>query len=183
MVVITDVSYKRLEYLSEILPFNCISIYSDEHAIEREIKDADIVIGAVLIRGGAAAPRLIKRGHLRSMRPGSVFVDVAIDQGGVAETSRPTTHDDPVYVDEGVVHYCVANMPGAYSRTSTMALSNATVQYGLQIANRGAIEACRANEALARGLAVYNGSLTVEPVAKAFGLESVYADPDAVINR
>jgi alanine dehydrogenase len=183
MVVITDVSYKRLEYLSEILPFNCISIYSDEHAIAREIKDADIVIGAVLIRGGAAAPRLIKREHLRSMRPGSVFVDVAIDQGGVSETSHPTTHDDPVYVEEGVVHYCVANMPGAYSRTSTMALSNATVQYGLQIANRGVIEACRANEALARGLAVYNGSLTVEPVAKAFGLESVYADPDAVINK
>jgi alanine dehydrogenase len=183
IVVITDVSHKRLEYLSEILPFNCISIYSDEHSIAREIANADIAVGAVLIRGGAAAPRLIKREHLRSMRPGSVFVDVAIDQGGISETSRPTTHDEPIYVEEGVVHYCVANMPGAYSRTSTMALSNATVQYGLQIANRGVIEACRANEALARGLSVYNGSLTVEPVAKAFGLENVYADADAVINK
>ncbi|MDR1134323.1 MAG: alanine dehydrogenase [Synergistaceae bacterium] len=182
MVVITDVSYKRLEYLSEILPFNCVSIYSDEHAIERETANADIVIGAVLIHGGAAAPKLIKREYLRSMRPGSVFVDVAIDQGGLSETSRPTNHDNPVYVEEGVVHYCVANMPAAYSRTSTMALSNATVQYGLRIANLGAIEACRGSEALARGLAVYNGSLTVEPVATAFGLESVYADPDAVIN-
>jgi alanine dehydrogenase len=182
MVVVTDVSYKRLEYLSEILPFNCVSIYSDEHAIEREIKNSDIVIGAVLIHGGAAAPKLIKREYLRSMRPGSVFVDVAIDQGGVSETSRPTNHDNPVYVEEGVVHYCVANMPASYSRTSTMALSNATVQYGLRIANLGAIEACRGSEALARGLAVYNGSLTVDPVAKAFGLESVYADPDAVIN-
>ena len=183
MVVITDISQKRLEYLSEILPFNCVSIYSDEHAIEREIAGADIVIGAVLIHGGAAAPKLIRREHLRSMRPGSVFVDVAIDQGGVSETSRATNHDNPVYVEEGVVHYCVANMPAAYSRTSTMALSNATIQYGLQIANRGVIEACRGNEALARGLSVYNGSLTVEPVARAFGLESVYADPEAVINR
>jgi alanine dehydrogenase len=183
IVVITDISHKRLEYLSEILPFNCISIYSDEHAIEREIEDADILIGAVLIRGGAAAPKLIGRKHLRSMRAGSVFVDVAIDQGGVSETSRATNHDNPVYVEEGVVHSCVANMPAAYSRTSSRALSNATIQYGLQIANRGAIEACRANEALARGLSVYDGHLTVEPVAKAFGLESVYADPDAVINR
>jgi alanine dehydrogenase len=183
MVVITDVSYKRLEYLSEILPFNCVSIYSDENAVKREIEHADIVIGAVLIHGGAAAPKLIKREHLRSMRPGSVFVDVAIDQGGVSETSRATNHDSPVYVEEGVVHYCVANMPAAYSRTSTMALSNATIQYGLQIANHGAIEACRGNEALARGLAVHNGSLTVEPVAAAFSLENVYADPDAVINR
>jgi alanine dehydrogenase len=137
----------------------------------------------VLIHGGAAAPKLIRREHLRSMRPGSVFVDVAIDQGGVSETSRATNHDNPVYVEEGVVHYCVANMPAAYSRTSTIALSNATIQYGLQIANRGVIEACRGNEALARGLSVHNGSLTVEPVARAFGLESVYADPEAVINR
>ncbi|MDR0765232.1 MAG: alanine dehydrogenase [Synergistaceae bacterium] len=182
MVVVTDIDHKRLEYLSDILPLNCVSVYSDEHAIKREIKDADIVIGAVLIRGGAAAPKLIKREHLRSMRPGSVFVDVAIDQGGVSETSRATNHDNPVYAEEGVVHYCVANMPGAYSRTSTMALSNATVQYGLRIANRGAIEACRENEALARGLAIRDGRLTVKPVAKAFGLESVYADTNAVLD-
>jgi alanine dehydrogenase len=160
-----------------------VSIYSDEHAIEREIQDADMVIGAVLLRGGAAAPKRIKRKHLRSRRPGSGFGDVAIDQGGVSETSRATSHDNPVYMEEGVLHYCVANMPAAYSRTSTIALSNATIQYGLHIANRGVIEACRGNEALARGLAVFNGSLTVEPVAREFGMESVYADTDAVINR
>jgi alanine dehydrogenase len=183
MVVVTDVSHKRLEYLSEILPFNCVSIYSDESAVTREIAGADIVIGAVLLRGGAAAPKLVTRAHLRSMRPGSVFVDVAIDQGGVAETSRPTTHDDPVFVEEGVVHYCVANMPGAYSRTSTMALSNATIGYGLQIANLGGLEACRNNPAIAKGLGVCQGKLTVEAVADAFGMGELYTDADAEIHR
>ncbi|MDR1651667.1 MAG: alanine dehydrogenase [Synergistaceae bacterium] len=182
-VIITDISHRRLEYLSEILPFNCVSVYSDEHAIASAIKDADIVVGAVLLRGGAAAPKLVKREHLRSMRPGSVFVDVAIDQGGVAETSRPTTHDDPVFVEEGVLHYCVANMPGAYSRTSTIALSNATIGYGLAIANEGALGACRGNEALAKGLAVCGGSLTVRAVADAFGMHDKYADADAVLYR
>jgi alanine dehydrogenase len=181
MVVITDVSHKRLEYLSEILPFNCVSIYGDERATEREIRDADMVIGAVLLRGGAAAPKLVKREHLRSMRPGSVFVDVAIDQGGIAETSRPTTHDDPVFIEEGVVHYCVTNMPGAYARTSTIALSNATTAYGLEIANKGALEACRENEAIASGLAVCGGNITVEAVAEAFGLQNIYASHDAII--
>jgi alanine dehydrogenase len=183
MVVVTDVSYKRLEYLSEILPFNCVSIFNDEHAIEREVRNADIVIGAVLLRGGAAAPKLITREHLRTMRPGSVYVDVAIDQGGMAETSRPTTHDDPVFVEEGVVHYCVANMPGAYSRTSTMALSNATVSYGLEIADKGALEACRHNAAIARGLAVCGGRLMIYAVAENFGMQDAYADQEAIINK
>ncbi|MDR3280209.1 MAG: alanine dehydrogenase [Synergistaceae bacterium] len=181
LVVITDISHRRLEYLSEILPFNCVSIYSDELSLAREIKDADMVIGAVLLRGGAAAPKLIKREHLRTMRPGSVYVDVAIDQGGTAETSHPTTHDDPIFVEEGVVHYCVANMPGAYSRTSTMALSNATVAYGLQIANEGALDACRSNPALAKGLATCGGSLTVQAVADTFGFQEIYADADALL--
>jgi alanine dehydrogenase len=182
-VVVTDVSHKRLEHLSEILPSNCVSIFSDEQAIAREIKNADIVIGAVLLRGGAAAPQLITREHLRSMRPGSVFVDVAIDQGGVAETSHATTHDDPVFTEEGVVHYCVANMPGAYSRTSTIALSNATIGYGLEIANLGALEACRVNEAIEKGLGVCEGKLTIDAVADTFGMRSVYADKGAVIYR
>ncbi|MDR3076441.1 MAG: alanine dehydrogenase, partial [Synergistaceae bacterium] len=173
----------RLEYLSEILPFNCVSIYSDESSIAREIASADIVIGSVLLRGGAAAPKLITREHLRSMRPGSVFVDVAIDQGGVAETSRPTTHDDPVFVEEGVVHYCVANMPGAYSRTATMALSNTTIGYGIQIANHGALEACRRNTAIAKGLSVCEGKLTVEAVADAFEMRDIYVDTDAELYR
>ena len=179
MVIVIDVSHKRMEYLSEILPFNCVSIYSDESSIAREIASADIVIGAVLLRGGAAAPKLITREHLRSMRPGSVFVDVAIDHGGVADTSRPTTHDDPVFVEEGVVHYCVANMPGAYSRTSTMALSNATIGYGIQIANHGALEACRRSAAIAKGLAICGGRLTVEAVADAFEMRDIYVDSDA----
>jgi alanine dehydrogenase len=183
MVVVTDVSHKRLEYLSEILPFNCVSIYSDEHSVEREVRNADIVIGAVLLRGGAAAPKLLTREHLRAMRPGSVYVDVSIDQGGMAETSRPTTHDDPVFVEEGVVHYCVANMPGTYSRTSTIALSNATVSYGIEIANKGALEACRRNSAISRGLAVCDGHLMVAAVAETFGLQAVYADPEAVIHK
>ena len=183
MVTVIDVSHKRLEYLSEILPFNCVSIYSDESSIAREIASADIVIGSVLLRGGAAAPKLITREHLRSMRPGSVFVDVAIDQGGVAETSRPTTHDDPVFVEEGVVHYCVANMPGAYSRTATMALSNTTIGYGIQIANHGALEACRRNTAIAKGLSVCEGKLTVEAVADAFEMRDIYVDTDAELYR
>jgi alanine dehydrogenase len=183
MVVIADVSHRRLEYLSEIMPFNCVSQYNDAQTIEREIKNADIVIGAVLLRGGAAAPKLITREHLRSMRPGSVFVDVAIDQGGIAQTSHPTTHDEPIFVEEGVVHYCVANMPGAYSRTATLALSNATINYGLQLANKGAFEACRDNSALAKGLAICEGRLTVEAVAETFGMQRVFAAHDAVIYK
>ncbi|MDR1965726.1 MAG: alanine dehydrogenase [Synergistaceae bacterium] len=183
IVVVTDVSHKRLEYLSEILPFNCISVYSDSHTITKEIIDADMLIGAVLLRGGAATPKLITREHLRSMRPGSVFVDVSIDQGGIAQTSRPTTHDNPVFVEEGVVHYCVSNMPGAYSRTSTISLSNATIDYGLQLANLGVFDACRQNEALSKGLATCRGKLTVAAVADAFGLHKAYADPEAVIHK
>ncbi|MDR1472463.1 MAG: alanine dehydrogenase [Synergistaceae bacterium] len=180
-VVIADVSHRRLEYLSEIMPANCVPIYSDPHTIAREIGDSDIVVGAVLLPRGAAAPKLITREHLRSMTPGSVFVDVAIDQGGVAETSRPTTHDEPVFVEEGVVHYCVANMPGAYARTSTTALSNATARYGIALADKGALRACQNSAALARGLSVYCGKLTVAAVAEAFDMWSVYADAEAIL--
>ncbi|MDR1917155.1 MAG: alanine dehydrogenase [Synergistaceae bacterium] len=181
-VVIADVNHRRLEYLSEIMPANCVTIYSNPHSIANEIADSDIVIGSVLLPGGAAAPKLITREHLSSMVSGSVFVDVAIDQGGVAETSRPTTHDDPVFIEEGVVHYCVANMPGAYARTSTMALSNATGHYGLMLADKGAFHACQNNAALCKGLAVYCGKLTVPAVAEAFDMWSVFADPEAVLS-
>lgn len=169
-VVIADVDHKRLSYLSDVMPANCIAVYSDAHTIAEEAKKADILVGAVLLSGGARAPRLITREHLRSMRPGSVFVDVAIDQGGIGETSRATTHDDPVFTEDGVVHYCVANMPGAYARTSAIALNNATVSYGLQIAAKGAIGACRDNAALAKGLSTYKGKLATEAVAVEFSI-------------
>jgi alanine dehydrogenase len=119
---------------------------------------------------GAKAPKLIKREHLKRMKPGSVIVDVSIDQGGIAETSRPTTHTDPVYVIDGVIHYCVANMPGAVPRTSTAALTNATLPYLLSLADHGALEAARLNQALAKGFNTYQGKLTVPGVAAAFGL-------------
>ncbi|MDR1256637.1 MAG: alanine dehydrogenase [Spirochaetaceae bacterium] len=168
-VTILDINLQRLEYLGEILPANVKAIYNDEMALETYIKDADIVIGAVLIPG-AKAPKLIKRDHLKKMKQGAVLVDVAIDQGGCFETSHPTKHDDPVFLVDGIIHYCVANMPGAYARTSTFALNNATISYGLQLANKGAEKACRENPALLSGLNAYKGEVTFPGVAQAFGL-------------
>ncbi|MDD4160401.1 MAG: alanine dehydrogenase, partial [Synergistaceae bacterium] len=172
---------RRLAYLSEIMPSNCVPVFSDAMTVSHLIKDADLVIGAVLLPGGAKAPRLVTREHLRSMRPGSVFVDVAIDQGGICETSRPTTHDDPVFIEEGVVHYCVANMPGAYARTSTIALANATVGYGVQLASKGPVKACEENLALSRGLSVHMGKITIPIVAKTFGMEDEYMETLAAL--
>ncbi|MDR2785085.1 MAG: alanine dehydrogenase, partial [Treponema sp.] len=146
-VTILDVNLARLEYLGEILPANVCPVYNDPVTLENYLKTADIVIGAVLIPG-AKTPKLVRREHLRLMKPGAVMVDVAIDQGGCFETSRPTTHADPVYTLDGILHYCVTNMPGAYARTSTFSLSNATLNYGLQLANLGVEKACRRNEAL-----------------------------------
>jgi alanine dehydrogenase len=170
-VTITDVSQQRLAYLAEVMPANCVPLYSDDTSIATEIERSDMVIGAVLLPGGAKAPKLVTREHLRSMRPGSVFVDVAIDQGGIAETSVPTTHDDPVFIEEGVIHYCVANMPGAYGRTSTTALSNATIKYGVALADKGVRDACRESAAIRRGLSVYKGAITVKAVADTFGTD------------
>ncbi|MDR1020767.1 MAG: alanine dehydrogenase [Synergistaceae bacterium] len=170
-VTITDVSQQRLAYLAEVMPANCVPLYSDATSIAAEIERSDMVIGAVLLPGGAKAPKLVTREHLRSMRPGSVFVDVAIDQGGIAETSVATTHDDPVFTEEGVVHYCVANMPGAYGRTATTALSNATVKYGVTLANKGVVDACAQRTAIMRGLSVYKGAITVKAVAETFGVD------------
>ena len=175
-VTILDVSPDRLEYLSNIMPPNCVPVYSDSHTLEEGLKTADIVIGAVLIPG-AKAPKLIKREHLKLMKPGAVFVDVAIDQGGVAETSKATTHSDPVFVVENVVHYCVANMPGAYARTATFALNNYTIKYGLQLANKGLVMACQESEPLRKGLNMYKGKITFRPVAEAFSMEDIYVEP------
>lgn len=168
-VTILDINLQRLEYLGEILPPNVTAIYNDEMALETYVKEADIVVGAVLIPG-AKAPKLIRREHLKKMKKGAVLVDVAIDQGGCFETSHPTSHADPVFVVDDIVHYCVANMPGAYARTSTFALNNATIGYGLQLANKGAEKACHENPALFLGLNTYKGEVTYPGVAEAFGL-------------
>jgi len=169
-VTLLDISINRLKYLADVLPKNITLLISNQHNIEEEIKDADAVIGAVLIPG-AEAPKLITKEMLKVMKPNSVIVDVAIDQGGCIETSRPTSHSEPVYKVNNVLHYCVTNMPGAFSRTSTFALTNATLPYGLEIANKGYIKAIKENKALAKGLNVIDGKVTYRPVAKVFNLK------------
>ncbi|HRG66914.1 MAG TPA: alanine dehydrogenase, partial [Saprospiraceae bacterium] len=143
-VTILDVSLKRLRYLADVMPANVTTMMSNEYTIRKLIKDHDLIVGAVLIPG-AKAPNLITRDMLKEMRPGTVVVDVAVDQGGCIETCKPTTHEDPVYVVDGVLHYCVANMPGAVPYTSTIALTNATLPYALQLANKGWKKACEDN--------------------------------------
>ena len=169
-VTLLDISINRLKYLADVLPKNITLLISNQHNIEEEIKDADAVIGAVLIPG-AEAPKLITKEMLKMMKPNSVIVDVAIDQGGCIETSRPTSHSEPVYKVNNVLHYCVTNMPGAFSRTSTFALTNATLPYGLEIANKGYKKAIKENKALAKGLNVIDGKVTYRPVAKTFNLK------------
>jgi hypothetical protein len=151
--VILDVSLNRLRYLSDVMPANVTTLYSNRYNILEQIRDADIVVGAVLLPG-AKAPNLVRREDLKTMMPGSVIVDVAVDQGGCVETIKPTTHEDPIYVVDGVIHYAVANMPGAVSRTSTLALTNATFPYALTLANKGWQTACRDDRALALGVNV-----------------------------
>ena len=169
-VTLLDISINRLKYLADVLPKNITLLISNQHNIEEEIKDADAVIGAVLIPG-AEAPKLITKEMLKIMKPNSVIVDVAIDQGGCIETSRPTSHSEPVFKVNNVLHYCVTNMPGAFSRTSTFALTNATLPYGLEIANKGYKKAIKENKALAKGVNVIDGKITYEPVAKIFNLK------------
>ncbi len=173
-VLILDINLDRLEHLGNIMPANVFPVHADAYTIEKGIRDADILIGAVLIPG-ARAPKLIKREHLGLMKPGSVFVDVAIDQGGCAETSRPTTHGNPIYEVDGIIHYCVANMPGAYARTSTFALNNRTMKYGIKLARHGLETACSEDPALLKGLNIYKGRITYKPVAQAFGLEDYHS--------
>ena len=168
-VTIMDLSLERLRYLSDVMPANVVLIYSNRHNILEQIETADLVVGAVLIPG-AKAPKLVRREDLKTMQPGSVIVDVAIDQGGCVETMKPTTHENPTYVVDGVIHYGVANMPGGVPRTSTLALTNATLPYALQLANEGWKKALRENPALLRGLNIAEGQVTYAAVAEAFGL-------------
>ncbi|MCL2235408.1 MAG: alanine dehydrogenase [Defluviitaleaceae bacterium] len=169
-VTVLDNSFDRLTYLDDIYGQKIQTMYSTPAAIEEAVIKADLVIGAVLIPGGAA-PKLIKKSYLSKMKPGSVIVDVAVDQGGCAETTKATYHDDPTFVVDGVIHYCVANMPGAVSQTSTYALTNATLSYGLKIANMG-LEAAVSNDSyLYPGVSTYKGKLTCTEVARDFGME------------
>jgi alanine dehydrogenase len=168
-VVIMDVSLARLRQLSDIMPANVSTILSNEYNIKEAIKDTDLVVGAVLIHG-AKAPHLITRDMLKLMKPGTVVVDVAVDQGGCIETCRPTTHENPVYVIDDIVHYCVANMPGAVPYTSTLALTNATLPYVLQLANLGWKTACGLNDELRKGLNIVEGKVVYKGVADAWSL-------------
>ena len=169
-VTICDISLQRLTYLADVMPKNVKTLMSSEYNIRQELKSADLVIGSVLIPG-AKAPKLVTRDMLKDMEPGTVMVDVAIDQGGCFETSRPTTHEDPVYYVDGILHYCVANIPGAVPYTSTLALTNATLSYVIQLANKGWKQACRDNEELRKGLNIVEGKVVYKPVAEAWGLQ------------
>ena len=169
-VVLMDINVDRLRYLDDVMPANVTTLYSDAYNIRENLRLADLVIGAVLIPG-AKAPRLVTREQLKTMKNGAVIIDVAIDQGGCLETSRPTTHKEPTYIVEGVVHYCVTNMPGAVGRTSTIALCNATLPYAMKIANLGYAKAAAADPGLAEGLNVVDGKVTSAAVAESLGME------------
>ncbi|MBV6643512.1 MAG: alanine dehydrogenase [Cyclobacteriaceae bacterium] len=169
-VTIMDINLPRLRYLEDIMPANVSTFMSSEYNIRELISTHDLIIGAVLIPG-AKAPHLVTRDMLKFMKPGTVLVDVAVDQGGCIETCKPTTHDNPTYIIDDVVHYCVANMPGAVPYTSTLALTNATLPYAVQLANKGWKKACADNEELKKGLNIVNGKVVYQGVAEAFGLE------------
>jgi alanine dehydrogenase len=177
-VAVLDVSLERLRYLSDVMPANVTLIYSNRHNLLEQIRTADLVVGGVLIPG-AKAPKLVRREDLKTMQQGSVIADVAIDQGGCFETSHPTTHENPTYVVDGVIHYAVANMPGGVPRTSTLALTNATFPYALLLANKGWKQALRDNAALRKGLNIVEGKVTYPGVAEAFGMP--LSDPDSFI--
>jgi alanine dehydrogenase len=177
-VTLLDISLDRLRYLSDVLPPNVELLFSNRHNILEQIRKADLVIGAVLLPG-AKAPHLVKRPDLKLMKPGSVVVDVAVDQGGCIETIRPTTHDQPTYVVDGIIHYAVANMPGGVPRTSTLALTNATFPYAKRLARRGWQQACRDDHSLFLGLNVIGGKVVYPGVAEAFGLP--VADPQTLV--
>ncbi|WP_297206383.1 alanine dehydrogenase [uncultured Brachyspira sp.] len=177
-VSITDVNLKRLEYIDHVFNMRINTYFSAPAKLEELYRTADVVIGSVLIPG-AKAPKLLRKEHLKIMKKGAVIVDVAIDQGGCFETSHATTHDDPIFIEDGVVHYCVANMPGAVARTSTIALTNATTHYGVMLADKGLEEICKTNNTMLTGLNTYNGKCTFKGVAEAFGIE--YTDPKAAL--
>ena len=178
-VTVLDLSLERLRYLSDVMPANVTLIYSNRHNILEQIATADLVVGAVLIPG-AIAPRLIRREDLKTMQQGAVIVDVAIDQGGCVETIKATTHDNPTYIVDGIVHYGVANMPGGVPRTSTLALTNATFPYAKELAKKGWKQALKENPALKKGLNIVDGKVTYPAVAEAFGLP--FTPPDSYLN-
>jgi len=169
-VAIMDIDLERLRYLDDVMPANVTTLFSTRYAIRKQVEDADLIVGAVLIPG-AKAPSLVTREDLGLMREGTVIVDVAIDQGGCVETMKPTTHDDPVYTVDGVIHYAVANMPGGVPRSSTLGLTNATLPYAVALANKGWRKACSDDPALKLGVNVVDGHVTYQGVADAFGME------------
>ena len=169
-VTICDISLPRLAYLADVMPKNVKTLMSSEYNIRQEIKQADLIVGSVLIPG-AKAPKLVTKDMLKDMAPGTVMVDVAIDQGGCFETSKPTTHENPTYYVDGILHYCVANIPGAVPYTSTLALTNATLPYAIQLADKGWEKACRDNAELKPGLNIIEGKVVHKAVADAWGLE------------
>jgi alanine dehydrogenase len=173
-VTILDINLNRLRYIEDIFHSRIVTRMSNTRNLEESVSTADLVIGSVLIPG-AKAPKLINREMLAGMKNGAAFVDIAIDQGGCASTSRPTTHDRPTFVEEGVVHYCVTNMPGAVPMTSTYALTNATLPYALELADKGCDLALEENESLAKGLNVYHGQLRNEKVAESLGMDCCHA--------
>lgn len=174
-VYLLDTSLPRLRYLSEIMPKNCVPLMSSPAKIRELVEQADVVIGAVLLHG-AKAPKLITRAMLGTMKPGAVIVDVAIDQGGCFETSKATTHKDPIYEVDGIIHYCVANMPGAVPLTSTMALTNATLPFAVSLANKGWKRSVKESLAMKEGLNIVEGKITYQGVAEAFEMEYVSVD-------
>ena len=173
-VTVLDIDMKKLRYVNDVMPPHVVTEFSNEYNIRKHIKTSDLIIGGVLI-AGAKAPRLITRDMLKEMQPGTVIVDVAVDQGGCFETSRPTTHEDPAYIIDDVVHYCVANMPGAVPHTSTVALTNVTLPYVLKLANMGWEDACADDKALAKGLNMVNGKILCAPIMEAFGWKAAMA--------
>ncbi len=169
-VTVLDISARRLGYLDDIFETRITTLYSNEENIQMVLRESDLIIGSVLIPG-AKAPHLVRREHLGIMKPGSVLVDVAVDQGGCIETTHPTTHDNPIFEVEGIIHYCVANMPGAVSLTSTLALTGATLSYGLLLAGKGVEDAVKESAALRKGLNIYKGHCVYEHVAESLDLE------------
>lgn len=178
-VIITDVNLNRLRYLDDVMPKNVHTMASNDYVLRELVKTHDLIVGGVLIPG-AKAPKLITRDMLKTMRPGTVLVDVAVDQGGCIETCKPTTHEDPTYIIDDIVHYCVANMPGAVPYTSTLALTNATLPYALKLANLGWKKACKDNEDLKKGLNVVGGKVVYKAVADSFNLP--FVDVQEVLN-
>ena len=168
-VIVLDINPKRLAYLDDIFGSRITTLYSDHHTIKEVIKESDVVIGGVLITG-KKAPKLISRNDLKTMKNGAVIVDVSIDQGGCLETSRPTTHDEPVYIEEGIVHYCVTNMPGVVALSSTLALTSQTTRYGIEIANKGLMKALQGSKPLQHGLNIFQGHCVHRNLAESLDL-------------